>query len=74
MVDKIKDVTHNSLHLVLDTICTVDSQKMDVGVMGPGPGKVIVIQPPQQEAAELRSDVTIQRTLRVLTHQCISVV
>jgi len=63
VVSKIEDVTQKSLHHGFDTICNLASQSLSLSAYGPGPGKLIVIQPPQPEAQKLREDVIIQPTL-----------
>jgi len=63
VVSKIKDTTQNSLHHGFDTIGNLASQSLSLRSYGPGPGKLIVIQPPQPEAQKLRGDVIIQHTL-----------
>jgi len=63
IVSKVKEVTKNSLHCGFDTICQLQTQTLSLKCFGPGPGKLIVIQPPQEEAQKLREDVRIQHTL-----------
>ncbi|KAI0337936.1 GroES-like protein [Trametopsis cervina] len=63
VVEKIKAATKNSLHLALDTISSAETQSLVVRSLADGPGKIIVLQKPEEEAIKLRSDVTIQHTL-----------
>ena len=62
MVEKIKEITSNSLHHAFDTISTEDTQKLTVQALAPGPGKIIVILDENQAAQELRLDIKIQCT------------
>lgn len=62
-VDKIKEATGNSIHAALDTISLEQSQNFTIKSFGPGPGKIIVLLPPQEAAQKLRQDVKIQHTL-----------
>ncbi|KAL4245995.1 zinc-containing alcohol dehydrogenase family protein [Abortiporus biennis] len=60
---KIKAVTKDTLHHVFDTICTLQTQTLAMKTFAPGPGKLIVIQPPQPDAQILREDVQIDHVL-----------
>ncbi|KAI0089301.1 GroES-like protein [Irpex rosettiformis] len=63
VVDKIKEVAHNNIHLALDTIAIPSSQVLTAKAFGPGPGKMIVIQAPQKDVKDFRDDITIRHTL-----------
>jgi len=63
VVAKIKEKTGNSLHHAFDTISQVQTQSLTIRCIALGPGKIIVIQPVQEEAQKLRPDVKIQHTL-----------
>jgi len=63
VVSQIKQVTGDSLHLALDTHAKEGSQSLTVSAFGPGPGKLVVIQAPDDDARKLRPDVEIQHTL-----------
>lgn len=54
-------MTGDSIHIAFDTIAVLDSQSLTIKTFAPGPGKIIVIQTPQQEAQQLNSEVKIQR-------------
>ncbi|KAI0089332.1 GroES-like protein [Irpex rosettiformis] len=62
-VNKIKQLTNDSLHAALDTIAISESQVFTVKALGPGAGKVIVILPVQSAAETLRSDITMKFVL-----------
>ncbi|KAH9844379.1 GroES-like protein [Rhodofomes roseus] len=63
VIAKIKETTGDSLHVAFDTISVHDSQVLTVKTFAPGPGKLIVIQQPEEDAKKLNSKVTIQHTL-----------
>ncbi|KAH9844380.1 GroES-like protein [Rhodofomes roseus] len=63
VVSKIKETTKNSLHHALDTISQESTQTLALNSYGPGPGKLITIQPLQEKAKQLRDDVEKQITL-----------
>lgn len=58
---KIKEATHDSIHVAFDTISEASTQSLTAKTFGPGPGKVVVILTPQKEAQAVRDDVEIQR-------------
>ncbi|KAI0796322.1 GroES-like protein [Irpex lacteus] len=62
-VNKIRELTKDSLHAVLDTISIAESQVFCVKTLGPGAGKVVILRPIEPAAQALRSDVTIQFVL-----------
>ena len=59
-IDKIKEVTNNSLRYGLDAISEQETQKFSVQTFGVTGGKLVNILDAQKEAQELRPDVTIQ--------------
>lgn len=61
VVSKIKQATGDSIHIAFDTIAVLESQSLTIKTFGPGPGRIIVIQSPQQEAQKLNPEVKIQR-------------
>ncbi|OCH94263.1 zinc-binding oxidoreductase ToxD [Obba rivulosa] len=63
VISKIKETTHDSLHLAYDTISQLQSQMFTAKCMAPGAGKFVVIQPPQKAAQAIREDVKIIHTL-----------
>ncbi|KAI0796357.1 GroES-like protein [Irpex lacteus] len=63
VVRKIKEATHDSIHVAFDTISEAATQTLTAKTFGPGPGKVVVILTPQKEAQAVRDDVEIQHTL-----------
>lgn len=63
VVKKIKEATGDSIHKALDAISEASSQKITIEAFAPGPGKIVTILPPKDEARALRQDVTIQGTL-----------
>ncbi|EPS98739.1 hypothetical protein FOMPIDRAFT_1031239 [Fomitopsis schrenkii] len=63
VVSKIKQATGDSIHIAFDTIAVLESQSLTIKTFGPGPGRIIVIQSPQQEAQKLNPEVKIQHTL-----------
>jgi len=68
VIAKIKDVTGNTIHNAFDTISTVESQTLSIQTFAPGPGKLLTIQGPQQDAQKLREDVKVQQTLLYTVH------
>lgn len=67
VVKKIKEATGDSIHKALDAISEASSQKITIEAFAPGPGKIVTILPPKDEARALRNDVTIQGTCARLT-------
>ena len=63
---KIKEHTHDNIHLAFDTISQPSSQILTAQTFGPGPGKMIVIQVPSKDAENVREDVKVQRKLGLL--------
>ncbi|KAK7694089.1 hypothetical protein QCA50_003665 [Cerrena zonata] len=63
VVNKIKEVTGDSIHIGFDTVSLESSQKISIQTFAPGPGKLLVILPPSKAAQEIRSDVLVQVTL-----------
>lgn len=63
VVDQIKQITGNSIHIGFDTVSTEPSQELAIKTFGPGSGKLLIILGPSKTAQELRSDVKIQSTL-----------
>ncbi|KAL4247034.1 zinc-containing alcohol dehydrogenase family protein [Abortiporus biennis] len=64
VVDKIKGVTHNTLHHVYDTISSPSSQILSIKALAPGPGTVITVTVVTEEAKKLRhEDVHIEHTV-----------
>ncbi len=61
VVRKIKEATHDSIHVAFDTISEAATQTLTAKTFGPGPGKEVVILTPQKEAQAVRGDVEIQR-------------
>ncbi|KAI0093485.1 zinc-binding oxidoreductase ToxD [Irpex rosettiformis] len=59
VVDKIKAVTGNTIHLALDTISSLDSQTLTINSLAPGPGKLQLMMPPVDTISKLRQDITI---------------
>ncbi|EIN07977.1 zinc-binding oxidoreductase ToxD [Punctularia strigosozonata HHB-11173 SS5] len=60
---KIQDATGNTLSFALDTIATAETQEASVKAFGPGPAKLITIQPVQDSAKAVRDDVEFKATL-----------
>ncbi|GJJ16144.1 hypothetical protein Clacol_010424 [Clathrus columnatus] len=63
VVEKIRNVTGNSIQLALDTNADETSQLLTVRTFGPEGGHLIVILPPREAAVKERPDVKIQFTL-----------
>lgn len=62
-IGKIKEITNNSIHVGLDAISELETQKFSVQTFGTGGGKLVTILGAQQEAQRLRPDVKVQSTL-----------
>ncbi|KAI0797122.1 GroES-like protein [Abortiporus biennis] len=62
VVEKIKEVTKDTVHHAFDTISIESSQIISVKVLAAGPGKLVVVQSPATEA-KFREDVPIIHTL-----------
>ncbi|KAH9938112.1 GroES-like protein [Fomitopsis serialis] len=63
VVSKIKEVTGDSLHVGFDTISVPESQVLTVKSFASGPGKLIVIQQPEDDAKKVNTEVAIEHTL-----------
>ena len=61
VISKIKQATGDSIHIAFDTIAVLETQSLTIKTFAPGPGRIIVIQTPQEEAQKLKPDVKIQR-------------
>jgi len=62
-ISKIKQLTKDSIHTVVDTISEDSSQIFAVNTLAPGPGKVLVLLGVNPKAASLRSDASFIHTL-----------
>jgi len=63
VVSQIKEATGDELHFAFDTQSTEGTQSLTVKMLGPGPGKLLLIGPPNEGAQKLRPDVEMQHTL-----------
>lgn len=66
-MSKVKQVSGDSIHYVLDCHSEEDSQDISVKILAPGKGKVIVLLMVSKPAAKLRPDVNIEGALRVFS-------
>ena len=62
LVKKIKDVTADSLHIVLDAYSEEESQLICIKAFGPGGGRLMLVQHEAPYIRRLRKDVTVQCT------------
>ena len=62
IVKKIKDVTGDSIHIVLDAYSEEESQLICIKAFGPGGGRLMLVQHEAPYIRRLRKDVTVQCT------------
>ena len=62
LVKKIKDVTGDSIHIVLDAYSEEESQLICIKAFGPGGGRLMLVQHEAPYIRRLRKDVTVQCT------------
>jgi len=62
IVKKIKDVTGDSVHIVLDAYSEEESQLICIKAFGPGGGRLMLVQHEAPYIRRLRKDVTVQCT------------
>lgn len=67
-MDKIKQVTSDSIHVGLDTVSLESSQELSIKSFAPGPGKLLVIVAPSKTVQGIRPDVPIQSTSSSFTN------
>ncbi|GJE87536.1 zinc-binding alcohol dehydrogenase family protein [Phanerochaete sordida] len=62
-IEKIKEVSHNSIRAGLDAISEAETQKFCVQAFGAQGGKLVTILGAPQEVQRMRADVKVQSTL-----------
>ena len=62
LVKKVKDVTGDSVHIVLDAYSEEESQLICIKAFGPGGGRLMLVQHEAPYIRRLRKDVTVQCT------------
>jgi len=63
IVKKIKDVTGDSIHIVLDAYSEEESQLICIKAFGPGGGRLMLVQHEAPYIRRLRKDVTVESTM-----------